>query len=150
MRQKRKSAKKGHSGLFALIILVMVFAWLAFVVTSPPASHSPAQSTGTVRSPVESTGTTIQPVQGQDAFYGSIADLPASHKQETTGIVKADTNCKPVENGLTNCIGIITAADGRELHFNYTHDMSRQECLSPGDRVTIIVLSDATVKVVRG
>jgi hypothetical protein len=140
MRQKRKATKKGHSGLYGLIILVVAFAWLAFLVTSPSSSHPTIQS----------TRTTSQSAQGQDVFYGSIADLPLGHKDQLQGTVKADTNCKPVKNGLTNCIGIITAADGTELHFNYTHDMSTQECLSPGDRVTIIVLSDRTVKVIRG
>lgn len=140
MRQKRKATKKGHPGLYALIILVVVFAWLAFLVTSPPASHPTAQSSRTA----------TQSAPAQDAFYGSIVDLPLGHRNLIKGTVKADTNCKPVENGLTNCIGIITTADGTELHFNYTHDMSAQECLSPGDRVTIILLSDRTVKVIRG
>jgi len=138
MRQKGKGTKRSHSGLYGLVILVAVFAWLAFLVTSPPASH-PA---------VQSTGAALQ--VGQDAFYGSIADLPSGHKDQIQGTVKADTNCKPVESGLTNCIGIITAADGTELHFNYTHDMSKQACLSPGDQVTIMLLNDGTVKVLRG
>jgi len=104
---------------------------VAFLVASPSTSHPGVQP-----SPIE------------DAFYGRIVNV--QFRSETTGVVKADTNCKPVENGLTNCIGIITAADGTELRFNYSHDMSRQPCLAPGDRVTIMTLDDGTVKVVRG
>lgn len=114
----------------ALAVLIVIFAGFAFLVASP------APHTG------------IQPQQNEDAFYGTIenARLPG----QTAGVVKADTNCKPVQNGLTNCIGIIIAADGTELHFNYTHNMMGQACLSPGDHVTILLLGDGTVKVVRG
>jgi len=70
--------------------------------------------------------------------------------RNTTGIVKADTNCKPVEHGLTNCIAIIAGSDGTELHFNYSHDMSGQPCLATGDHVTIELLSNGNVRVIRG
>jgi len=140
MRQDKRRLKKknSHSGVLALTILVVVFVGLAFLVASPPSTHSAVQS-------IAPAG---QPTPGEDAFYGSIDDPPFAG--QTTGVVKADTNCKPVEKGLTNCIGIITAADGAELHFNYTHDMSTQPCLTAGDQVTVMLLSDGTVKVVRG
>ena len=140
MRQdkRRQHKKNSRSGLLALIILVAVFVGLAFLVASPPSTHSAVQSTAPAG----------QPTRGEDAFYGSIDNVPFAGP--ATGVVKADTNCKPVEKGLTNCIGIITAADGAELHFNYTHDMSTQACLTAGDHVTIMLLSDGTVKVVRG
>ena len=85
--------------------------------------------------------------ENEDAFYGSIEN--ATFKGQTTGIVKADTNCKQVKNGLTNCIAIITTPDGTKLYFNYEHDMSRQPCLSEGNQVTITPLSNAIIKVVR-
>jgi len=132
MRENRRSRKKDRTGLLGLVILVAVFAGIAFLVASPPMpSHS-----------------NVQPARGEDAFYGRIDNVPL--RGQTTGVVKADTNCKPVERGLTNCIGIIVAADGTELHFDYSHDMSKQACLSAGDQVTITLLSDGTVKVVRG
>jgi len=131
MRQDRRGPKKSRSGLLAFLILAAVFVGVAFLVASPSTSHPG-----------------VQPTPVEDAFYGSIVNVRLGG--ETTGVVKADTNCKPVENGLTNCIGIITAADGAEVRFNYTHDMSKQPCLAPGDQVTIIALNDGTFKVLRG
>ncbi len=129
--KKRKRAENDHSGFVAIIVLVVVFTGVAFLIASPS-----NQTHGS------------QPPQGEDAFYGIIQNVPFQGK--TTGIVKADTNCKPVEKGLTNCIGIITAADGTEVHFNYKHDMSKQECLATGQKVTITLLENGTVKVLRG
>lgn len=114
----------------ALAVLISIFAGFAFLVASP------------------TPHTDIQPQQIEDAFYGTIENI--RFQGQTTGIVKADTNCKPVQNGLTNCIGIIIAADGTELHFNYTHNMMGQACLSQGDHVTIMLLGNGTAKVVRG
>ncbi len=130
MRKNRRAKKKDLGGFLGLLTLVVVFAGIAFLIASPSASHIETQT-----------------ARGEDAFYGSITNVPFKH--ESTGVVKADTNCKPVEDGLTNCIAIINSSDGTELHFNYTHDMSRQPCLAPGDHVTIMLLSDGTVKLVR-
>jgi len=135
MKQNRRAKKKDHSGLLGIVILVLVFVGIASLVTSPPSGSR----------------TGAKPALGEDAFYGSITNVP--FKGQTDGVVKADTNCKPVENGLTNCIAIIDAG-GTELHFDYKHrmDMSSegQACLASGDDVTIMLLSDGTVKVVRG
>lgn len=133
MRQTRRT-KKDHAGLLGVIVLVAVFGALAFLIASPPGSHAGAQTAG-----------------GEDAFFGSIENVP--FKGSATGVVRADTNCKPVENGLTNCIGIIDSG-GTELHFNYKHRMDHssegQACLASGDNVTITLLTDGRVKVVRG
>lgn len=131
LRQNRRVKRKDHTGLLALLILAVVFGGLAFLIASPSGSHTGTQTT-----------------RGEDAFYGSITNVP--FKSQTTGTIKADTNCKPVENGLTNCIAIVNAADGTELHFSYSHDMSKQQCLAAGDRVTLTLLSNGTVEVVRG
>jgi hypothetical protein len=131
LKQHRRIKKKDYTGLLGLLILVVVLGGLAFLIASPAGSH-----------------TGVQTALAEDAFYGSITNVPFTG--QTTGIVKADTNCKPVANGLTNCIGIINADDGTELHFNYSHDMSKQACLAAGNQVTITLLSNGTVKVVRG
>jgi len=131
MRQDKKSSKKRRSGLLPFLILTAVFVGIAFLVASPSPSHPD-----------------VQPAPVEDAFYGRIVNVQFG--SETTGVVKADTNCKPVENGLTNCIGVITAADGTELRFDYSHDMSKQPCLAPGDHVTITTLDEGSAKVVRG
>jgi len=131
LKQNRRVKKKDHSGLLGLLILLVAFAGIAFLVASPPSTSH----------------TSVKPTEREDAFYGSVTNVP--FKDQTDGIVKADTNCKPVENGLTNCIAIIDAG-GTELHFNYSHDMSRQACLASGDHVAITLLNDGTVKLVRG
>lgn len=168
--------QRRYAGFLVLVILVVVAVGTAFLIPSP-ASHSATQLNSSAQ--VESTlyvkelnssaqnedGFNIKTqnssartaeesyakaqnstAQNEDAFYGSIKNVP--FKGQTTGIVKADTNCKQVKNGLTNCIAIITTSNGT-IHFNYEHDMTRQSCLEEGERVTITLLSKATVKVVR-
>ena len=135
MRQTRRTKKRNHAGLLGVIVLVAVFGALAFLIASPPGSHAGAQA-----------------ARGEDAFFGSIENVP--FKGSATGVVRADTNCKPVENGLTNCIAIIDSG-GTELHFNYKHMMGHsaeggQACLASGNDVTITLLTDGRVKVVRG
>jgi len=145
MNKNRRTTKKDRSGLLALLLLVAVFGGIAFIVASPPASHSGIQDQGSTLAQRSQSGGSR--TQTEDAFFGSIENVRFTG--QTDGLVKADTNCKPVENGLTNCIAIITGADGTELHFNYTHDMSNQACLGPGDQVTITLLNNGTVKVLR-
>jgi len=134
--------RKSHGGVFALVLLVAISGGIAFLVSSPTPSHSGLQPS------VPSANQGSQSVPTEDAFFGSIVN--AQLTGNARGIVKADTNCKPVEHGLTNCIAIITGSDGTELHFNYSHDMSNQSCLTTGDHVTIELLGDGNVKVVRG
>jgi hypothetical protein len=127
---KQKKRSKSRRGSLGLVFLIVAFVGIAFLIASPPGSHTSPQATG-----------------NEDAFYGTMGNVFL--KDVTSGVVKADTNCKPVQNGLTNCIGIIDAADGTELHFNYSHDMSKQACLAAGNNITIIPLSDGTVKIIR-
>jgi hypothetical protein len=126
----------------AFLLLLAISGGIAFLVSSPMPLHSGVQPS------VPSTNDSSQSVSTGDAFFGSIVN--AHLAGSTKGIVKADTNCKPVEHGLTNCIAIITGSDGTELHFNYTHDMSNQACLAAGDHVTIELLGDGNVEVIRG
>jgi hypothetical protein len=135
LKQKGRIKKRDHTGLLGLLILVVVSAGIAFLIASPPSG----------------THASVKPAGGQGVFYGSITNVP--FKGQMDGIVRADTNCKPVENGQTNCIAIIDAG-GTELHFNYKHlmDMGNagQACLASGDHVTMTLQSDGTVKLIRG
>ncbi len=147
MRQRRRSGKRDLTGVVGLVVLVAVFVGIAFLVASP--SSHPSVQTGEVSSRfTEATRTEVQISPLEDAFYGKIVN--AAFDGQTTGVVQADTNCKGVGSGLTNCLAIIITANGTEVHFDYTHDMSRQPCLASGDSVSITLLSDGTVKVVRG
>ena len=141
-RRRTTKKQKGHGGVLALVLLVAIFGGIAFLVSSPMPPHSRVQPS------VPSASQGSQSVSTEDAFFGSIVN--AQSTGNAIGIVKADTNCKPVEHGLTNCIAIITGSDGAELHFNYSHDMSNQSCLATGDHVTIELLGDGNVKVIRG
>ena len=138
MKHHKRTARKGHSGLLALVVLVAVFGGIAFLVASPMSSHSG----------VPSGSQDPKSVLAEDAFYGSIVNTQFTESMR--GIVKADTNCKPVERGLTNCIAIIMGPDQTEFHFNYSHNMSNQSCLAAGDHVTIELLGDGNVEVIRG
>jgi len=125
----------------AFLLLLAILGGIAFLVSSPAPLHSNVQP-----SVPSNDGSRL--VSTEDAFFGSIVETQLTGS--TKGVVKADTNCKPVEHGLTNCIAIITGSDGTELHFNYTHDMSGQPCLAAGDHVRIESLGDGNVKVIRG
>jgi len=146
MRHHKRDKQKDHAGLLALVLLLVVFAGIAFLVASPMPLHSGAERSIAASSQRSQSDSSLNQIE--DAFYGSMVNV--SFTGQTRGTVKADTNCKPVQNGLTNCIAIITGADGKELDFNYSHDMSTQSCLASGDLVTIVLLSDGTVKIIRG
>ncbi len=157
-----QSRRRAYAGLFILMTLVVLIGGIAFLIPSPT-SHMggklnppiqrleapPAESSMSNESkgayPVKKLNSSTQ---SNDEFYGKIENVP--FKGQTTGIVKADTNCRQVEAGLTNCIAIIIAADGTELHFNYKHDMTEQGCLSSGNKVSITLLNTGIIKVVRG
>ncbi len=151
-RKKRPVRKESRTGFLGLVVLVVLFVGIAFLIATPPSSHTASQKTkyesavqGSTTSPSFSEKQTLR---AEDAFYGSITNI--SFGGQTTGVVEADTNCKSVPNGLTNCLAIIRAADGSEIDFNYSHDMSKQPCLAAGNQVTITLLNDGTVKIIRG
>jgi len=121
MRQKKGTPKNDHAGLLALVLLIAVFGGVAFLVASPPASHSGSQAQASTATLGQRSQTGSARTQVEDSFFGSIVNVP--FRDDAKGTVKADTNCKAVEKGLTNCTAIIAGADGTELHFNYSHDI---------------------------
>ena len=150
-RKKRPVRKESRTGFLGLVVLVVLFVGIAFLIATPPSSHTASQKTkyeSAVRATTSPSFSEKQTLRAEDAFYGSITNI--SFGGQTTGVVEADTNCKSVPNGLTNCLAIIRATDGSEIDFNYSHDMSKQPCLAAGNQVTITLLNDGTVKIIRG
>ena len=56
------------------------------------------------------------------------------------GVVKSDTNCEPDAQGLSHCHNAIALSNGREITVVDTHQMMRNRCLKPGDRLTLTVV----------
>lgn len=115
MVKRRRVKKKSNDGIiFGLGFTLLFSLIIALIVLSPPPQ-------------------TLN--DGRDYFYGRL--LEGQLTSSISGTVLADTNCKPAPNGLTNCIAIIRADDGRTLRFNYEHDMMTQSCLDSGERVIV-------------
>ncbi len=58
-----------------------------------------------------------------------------------SGVVASDTNCDPDAQGLSHCHDGIDLSDGRTITVVNTHNMARNECLAPGQRVAITRLN---------
>lgn len=53
------------------------------------------------------------------------------------GIVLSDTNCAPDSEGFSHCHNDIELASGNRLTVIDTHDMRRNPCLEPGQRLSL-------------
>ncbi len=68
-----------------------------------------------------------------DTFTGTILNRPLEGKVE--GVILADLDCKGSMTAIT-CIAIVDSTTG-QLEFKYTHNMEKEPCLSPGERVIV-------------
>jgi len=76
-----------------------------------------------------------------DVFEGTI--INTDREGETMGVVLADTDCRQTGGPMIlTCTAIIQEESGQEVHFKYTHDMSKQPCLSAGEDVRISAEDD--------
>lgn len=57
--------------------------------------------------------------------------------ERALGIVKSDTNCDPDAQGLSHCRNAIELSNGTRITVIDTHQMMRNRCLSPGERITL-------------
>ena len=53
------------------------------------------------------------------------------------GVVKSDTDCEPDAQGLNHCHNAIELSNGRRITVIDTHQMMRNRCLAPGDRISL-------------
>ncbi len=81
------------------------------------------------------------PVANGILFEGKITNKNvAPMKLEGTGVY--DRNCVMVGNGLTDChAGIKT--DLGVLDFNYRHDMARNPCIAPNEKLVVEILDSS-------
>ena len=85
-------------------------------------------------------------IQNTDEFYGV---LMKDIKTSGMGTVEADLDCRGMPISIT-CRAIIQMDSGETAEFKYTHDMTSQPCLTPGDRVLLEKLEgNSRVKVIR-
>ncbi len=57
--------------------------------------------------------------------------------ERVAGIVTSDSNCEADAEGLSHCHNTIDLANGSRIVVINTHQMSRNRCLGPGDRVSL-------------
>lgn len=77
-----------------------------------------------------------------DVFVGRILNRP--FEGTILAIVQADLDCRGNITAVT-CRAIMVSTDVGRLEFQYTHNMARQPCLSPGDRVVVFATGGKAV-----
>lgn len=94
------------------------------------------------------TGNSVKGVK-EDVFDGTITNIKLS-SGKLSGMGVYDRSCNMVGNGLTQCDAGIQTEEGL-LNFNYVHDMSKQECIGPNDKLTVEILdTNGKARVTRG
>lgn len=83
-------------------------------------------------------------------FYGKITNMSVPIGTYS-GTGEYDTNCTMGNNGMITCdAGIILEKYGT-LNFHYTHDMSKDQCIDKGHKLTVEILdAEGNTKVTRG
>jgi len=129
--RKRKNIHKTTIAVGLLLFLFTIIFLLTLNVPSPAVSQHVSSATYSIKT---------------DRFYGSIINKVY---YSGLGAVIADRDCRTGSDGLTTCIGVIKTDIGDIVEFKYTHDMSIQPCLTPGDKVQIISEQNGKATVVR-
>lgn len=68
--------------------------------------------------------------------------LPSLGVRQLEGVVLSDGNCRPDANGLSHCHNRVELSNGRQITVVNNHQMSRNRCLKPGDRLSFSALND--------
>lgn len=66
------------------------------------------------------------------------------------GVVTSDTDCRPDAQGLSHCRNAIELSNGDRIVVVDTHQMMRNRCLTPGDRVSLSAVDASWVVAVLG
>jgi len=65
--------------------------------------------------------------------------------ERIVGAVTSDTNCEADAQGLSHCNNAIELENGGRITVIDTHQMMRNRCLSPGDRISMTGISGSWV-----
>ncbi|MBI4291123.1 MAG: hypothetical protein HY661_06570 [Betaproteobacteria bacterium] len=66
-------------------------------------------------------------------------------RKSATGTVKSDSNCDIDAQGLSHCNNTIELADGSRITVIDTHNMHRNRCLQPGERISLTGIGGAWI-----
>lgn len=84
---------------------------------------------------------------GQDGRYVLQLERgrPLRAGWRVAGVVSSDTDCRPDARGLSHCRNAIELANGGRIVVIDTHQMSRNRCLKPGDKLTLSAVNPSWV-----
>jgi len=129
MTSQARSAARWLFGALLLSAAVML-SYEAFAGTTQP-PIPPGARIGSWYDNGHGGQYVLQVIQGQNPAPGS----------RFTGIVKSDANCEPDAQGLNHCHNAIELSSGRQVTVVNNHQMMRNRCLAPGDRISFIALT---------
>lgn len=114
-----------------LLLLTVIIIWTVFSIPAPSGNQHTNTSTSLI------TRDQFNGVIVNEVYYNGL------------GTIIADRDCRTDRNGLTTCTAVIKSDDGKIIEFKYTHDMSLQPCLSPGERVQVYTNQGGKAVIVR-
>ncbi len=61
--------------------------------------------------------------------------------ERLVGVVASDSNCEPDALGISHCHNVIDFGNGRSIEVVHNHQMSRNPCLAPGQKISVARLN---------
>ena len=115
--------------LFAAALALATIGGIAYwSLTTPKQSSAPAAA---------SSGPWHRNGQGGRYLLQMHQGRPLPAGARLMGTVLSDANCRPDAQGLSHCHNDIELSDGRKITVIDTHQMNRNRCLKPGDRISV-------------
>ena len=97
---------------------------------------------GTLKNDTPTGDATTNVVANGILFEGKITNKNVE-PMTIEGVGVYDRNCVMMSNGLTNCHGGIKTDKYGVLDFNYQHDMAKEPCIAPNEKLVVTILDSA-------
>jgi|SRR5690625_1503086 len=85
-------------------------------------------------------------VNGANGIY-QVNLLTGSFEGEVEGIVRSDTDCKADKEGVSRCHNEIELDNQKKVTIANPHNMRKNRCLKPGEKVRLTISDEGKVKV---
>lgn len=85
-------------------------------------------------------------VNGANGIY-QVNLLTGSFEGEVEGIVRSDTDCKVDKEGVSRCHNEIELDNQKKVTIANPHNMRKNRCLKPGEKVRLTISDEGKVKV---